>query len=223
MIDQSKTEQIKDIVLKYPASYRVFYKHNIDFCCGGKEILFDICQKKGINYESVLEEIESLNTAVRDNEDWGKKDQSELIDHIINTHHAYLKEEFPRLNQLAKKVASRHGDHHKHLNKIAELFALLSKDLLDHMEMEERDFFPEVVKSKNKEEINSLIDKLGKDHEKTGQILETLIDLTNNYAISDDMCDSYKALYIGLSKFDEDIRVHIHKENNILFEKIKGI
>jgi regulator of cell morphogenesis and NO signaling len=217
MIDRSKTEQIKDIVLKYPASYRVFYKHGIDFCCGGKAIFFDVCQEKGINYESVLEEIEALSQTVSDNEDWTKKDPKELINHIVQVHHAYLKEEFPRLNHLAKKVAGRHGSHQKNLNKLAEVFALISEDLLDHMEKEERDLFPAIIKTENKEAVICLIDQLEKDHEETGKMMETLIDLTNNYAISDDMCDSYKALYIGLSKFDEDIRLHIHKENNILF------
>lgn len=220
MIDRSKTEQIKDIVLKYPASYRVFYNHGIDFCCGGKKILFDVCQEKGINYESVLAEIDALSQAVSDNEDWAEKDSKELINHIVNRHHTYLKEEFPRLNQLAKKVAIRHGDQHKNLKKLAEVFTLLSEDLLDHMEREEQDLFPAIVKEERKEKISRLIDQLEKDHEETGQILENLIDLTNNYAISDDMCDSYKALYIGLSKFDEDIRLHIHKENNILFPRV---
>lgn len=220
MIDRSKTEQIKDIVLKYPASYRVFYNHGIDFCCGGKKILFDVCQEKGINYESVLAEIDALSQAVSDNENWAEKDSKELINHIVNRHHTYLKEEFPRLNQLAKKVAIRHGDQHKNLKKLAEVFTLLSEDLLDHMEREEQDLFPAIVKEERKEKISRLIDQLEKDHEETGQILENLIDLTNNYAISDDMCDSYKALYIGLSKFDEDIRLHIHKENNILFPRV---
>lgn len=217
MIDRSQTKQIKDIVLKYPASYRVFYKHGIDFCCGGKEVLFDVCQKKGINYESVLEEIENLSKEVSDTKDWTKEDPKDLINHIVNIHHAYLKEEFPRLNQLAKKVAGRHGDHHKNLHKLAESFAQLSEDLLDHMAKEEQDLFPAIVKAESKEKIKHLIDELEKDHEETGQTLETLLDLTNHYAINDTMCDSYKALYIGLSKFDEDIRLHIHKENNILF------
>lgn len=222
MIDRSKISQIKDFVLNYPESFRVFYKHGIDFCCGGKEVLFDVCEKNGINYEFVLDEIETISHTSSENEDWTKKNPKELIDHIVKTHHAYLKEEFPRLNYLARKVANRHGEYNKNLNRLAETFATLSEDLLDHMEKEEQELFPEILKSEDKKRIFQLIGLAEKEHEDAGQILETLIDLTNNYSINDDMCDSYKALYIGLSKFDEDIRLHIHKENNILFPKVFG-
>ena len=43
--------------------------------------------------------------------------------------------------------------------------------------------------------------------------------LSNDYALPDDACASYSLLFKMLNDFEEDLHIHVHLENNILFPK----
>ena len=49
--------------------------------------------------------------------------------------------------------------------------------------------------------------------------LEEIRQLSHNYLLPEDACASYSLLYKMLSEFEEDLHLHIHIENNILFPK----
>ena len=59
------------------------------------------------------------------------------------------------------------------------------------------------------------------EHEEAAAALEKLDRLTESYAIKPNMCASYQALYVGLKQLEEDLKLHIHKENNILFPRVQ--
>ena len=42
---------------------------------------------------------------------------------------------------------------------------------------------------------------------------------TGNYALPDDACPTFRALYEELERMEEDLHQHIHLENNILFPR----
>jgi regulator of cell morphogenesis and NO signaling len=43
--------------------------------------------------------------------------------------------------------------------------------------------------------------------------------LSSNYALPQDACASYSLLFTMLQEFEDDLHIHIHLENNILFPK----
>lgn len=49
-------DSIVDWVTEYPESIAVFEKQGIDYCCGGKSLLY-VCAQKGLNPKSILVEI----------------------------------------------------------------------------------------------------------------------------------------------------------------------
>jgi regulator of cell morphogenesis and NO signaling len=57
------------------------------------------------------------------------------------------------------------------------------------------------------------------EHELVGKNLDEIKKLSNNYSLPEDACASYSLLYNMLNEFDEDMHLHIHLENNILFPK----
>src|ERR1035438_9586654 len=62
---------VGEIAARLPGSVRVFEKHRIDFCCGGKIPLEAACQKHGLDPAVVLEEIEAATAAPAvDATDW---------------------------------------------------------------------------------------------------------------------------------------------------------
>ena len=56
-------------------------------------------------------------------------------------------------------------------------------------------------------------------NELVGKNLDEIRLLSKNYALPEDACASYSLLYRMLDEFEEDLHLHIHLENNILFPK----
>ena len=57
------------------------------------------------------------------------------------------------------------------------------------------------------------------DHEQVGALLEKIERLTSGYQLPADACGSYRSYLNLLEEFSSDLRLHIHKENDILFER----
>ncbi|PJI52406.1 hypothetical protein CTI14_42780, partial [Methylobacterium radiotolerans] len=117
-----------------PDRSRLFMKLGIDYCCGGKLTLQDAAEKKGLDAASILATLTALETL----EPAGSAPNPALMsltalaDHIVGTHHAYLKEELPRLAFLTRKVAAVHGDDHPWLRDRPDRSRLFMKLGIDY-------------------------------------------------------------------------------------------
>jgi regulator of cell morphogenesis and NO signaling len=67
--------------------------------------------------------------------------------------------------------------------------------------------------------VQNPINMMEMEHELVGKNLEEIRQLSNNYLLPEDACASYSLLYRMLDEFEEDLHLHIHLENNILFPK----
>ena len=45
---------IAEIASAMPRAIPVFQKHGIDFCCGGRRALADVCTEKGVGFEAIV-------------------------------------------------------------------------------------------------------------------------------------------------------------------------
>lgn len=121
----------------------MFEELGIDYCCGGGVPLSEACAGAGLDPGEVLVELERREAE-------GNGDETrltgmglgELVDHIVETHHAYLREELPRLSFLVEKVANAHGNAHPELLELRGVFEKLRVELEEHTEKEERVLFP---------------------------------------------------------------------------------
>ncbi|HRJ66034.1 MAG TPA: iron-sulfur cluster repair di-iron protein [Alphaproteobacteria bacterium] len=224
MMNALEHSTVSEIAATYPDSYRIFHKYGIDFCCGGKRKLSDVCAEKSIEPRAVLGDIAALAATADNTTDWQKKPLAELVEHIISTHHAFLRQELPRLHALCAKVARRHGEDHPYLLQVFEEYCIMSEELRQHIEKEENILFPVIVAlgrgGAAALDISCPIEMMEHEHEETGAHLEKISALTHGYKMDDSyMCASFKALYTGLADLENDIKLHIHKENNILFPR----
>ena len=102
---------VGSIAVKHPLATRVFARHNIDFCCGGGKPLAEVCTRLGLDIETVLDQIhQELATSDNPQHRWDQAPLGDLIDHILATYHRPLDEELPRLEAMARKVNTVHGD-----------------------------------------------------------------------------------------------------------------
>ena len=69
-------------------------------------------------------------------------DAAALVDHVVETHHEYLRRELPRLHELMGKVVAAHGAVHPELVDVAQTLEAIEEDLLPHLDKEEHVLFP---------------------------------------------------------------------------------
>jgi regulator of cell morphogenesis and NO signaling len=220
---------VGQLVAERPSRARVFEKHSIDYCCGGKVSLERACARKKIDPAAILEELRVCDEETRGETqtDWTQATASELVDDIISTHHDYLREELPRLSFLVGKVARVHGDAHPELPQVHHLFEGVKSEMETHMWKEENVLFPyckalETDAALPKSPFGAVknpIRVMEEEHAEVGAALDQIRELTHNYYPPIDACNSYRAMLDGLRTLERDMHVHVHKENSILFPK----
>ncbi len=218
---------VGEMVVENPSRARVFERFGIDYCCGGKIPLAEACAKRGANLEAVLEALRKseANVSPGPEKDWSRESMTSLVDHIIATHHTYLREEFPRLTRMTERVAEVHGERHLELPKVRDVFAALRGELEQHMQKEEQILFPMIKQLDSGSStaaghcgtIEDPIRMMEQEHDKAGDALGMLRELTGGFAIPADACNTYRVMLDSLAKLEADLHQHIHKENNILF------
>lgn len=208
----------------------VFKKYGMDFCCGGGQTIAQACETNGVNQAELEAALtEALEEPKQPDTDFNDMPLNELIDHIVQVHHTYVKEKTPILLEMVNKVKSVHGETKENVSDIAAHFNALAMELRSHMQKEEMILFPSI---KNMLEptndgitnfagcgIEAPINMMIYEHDSAGNELETLRALTHDYTPPKDACATHTVSYLQLKEFEEDLMQHIHLENNILFPK----
>jgi len=226
------TDTVGSIVARRPALSRVFEREGIDYCCGGKKALDEVCRKKGLDPAELLAKLEANASTNADEPvvDAAAMSLARLADHIEQTHHAYLRRELPRLDAMTEKVARVHGDKDARLTAIRRTFLALSDEMTSHMMKEEQILFPMIRRLDASEtalafhcgSLANPIAQMEHEHDEAGSALERLCTLTDGYTPPDWACNTYRAMLDALSQLEQDMHQHVHKENNILFPRALG-
>lgn len=212
-----------------PNRARVFESLGIDYCCGGKVSLEQACRKRNLDVNTVLQQIEQSDQSGRSESlvDADAMTLTELADHIESTHHAYLKEELPRLDFMTEKVARVHGEHEPRLARTRQAFLALKAELEPHMMKEERILFPIIRELEQSNgplqfhcgSVANPIRQMEHEHDQAGNALAILSESTDCYTPPEWACNTYRAMLDSLARLETDMHQHVHKENNVLFPK----
>jgi regulator of cell morphogenesis and NO signaling len=229
MTTSTTDRTVGQIAAEFPASVRVFEKHGIDFCCGGKIPVTQACSRKGLDPATLLAEIDqALQTPVPDATDWLTAPLPALIDHIMDTHHAYMKVQLPRVEALLAKVLHAHGERHGDmLREVSAVYGPMKAELDGHLAKEEMILFPLVRRLDGGAQsaafhcgsVQNPIRVMCMEHDSAGEALFQLRRLTGDYTPPEDACNTFRALYFELAEMERDLHRHIHLENNILFPR----
>ncbi len=215
--------RVGQIAAEHPSATRVFARHHIDFCCGGGKALGEVCEQNGLDGSAVLAEIERELASPSPGEiSWEDAPLDELIEHILVTYHAPLREELPRLEGMARKVADVHRDKRPDmLPELVAVFTGLREELEQHMEKEEQILFPMIRRGEGEMAMGP-ISVMEHEHESAGRALTRLRELTGDYRVPEEACTTWRALWHGLETLESAMHQHIHLENNILFPRSLG-
>ncbi len=216
-------------VAQYPATSRVFQQFKMDFCCGGGISLDEACRKRGIDPQEVLQKLKEAQDRRQDSgeRNWTTAPLTDLCDHIVHTHHEFLRSELPRLEKMAHRVVQVHGEAHPELVQIRDVFLELRAELEPHMMKEEGVLFPAIRQLETASTqlhfpfgtVVNPIRMMEHEHDTAGNAIGRLRELTNQFEPPSEACNTYRAFFDGLHELETDLHVHIHKENNILFPR----
>jgi len=224
------TKSLAQIVNDNHKAASVFEKYDLDFCCKGKRSLQDACIEKALPVEKLLSELQAVNDNCEVPVDFQKMTLTQLADYIVTKHHAYVKAEMPQIFSYLQKVATKHGDRHPEMRKVFELFSVIKSEMEEHMDKEELILFPRIevaeegalaekTANMNVFYIQHPIQMMEAEHEKAGQLMTEIRELTGNYTPPNDACTTYRLSFAELRAFESDLHQHVHLENNILFPR----
>jgi regulator of cell morphogenesis and NO signaling len=155
-----------------------------------------------------------------------------LADYIEQSHHLYVRNEIPLITTFLEKISHKHGQKHPQLIAIHEKFLEMGKDLMRHMQKEEKVLFPAIrelessirqgieLSEEERTWLMAPIHIMEMEHEEAGDEMEIIRKLSNNYRPPTDACTTYKLAFRSLREFEQDLHRHIHLENNVLFPSI---
>jgi regulator of cell morphogenesis and NO signaling len=221
---------VGDLVKANPNRSRLFEQLQIDYCCGGGLPLDDACAKRGLDVQTVLQQIEetdlqpAVDQAIADAD---AMSLTELADHIEQTHHKYLRSELPRLDAMTLKVYEVHGESDARLADVRRAFEGLYEEISDHMMKEEQILFPMIRQLESSTDLPAFhcgsvanpIRQMEFEHDNAGNALTVMRQSTDGYQPPEWACNTYRAMLDGLRQLEGDLHQHIHKENNVLFPK----
>jgi regulator of cell morphogenesis and NO signaling len=213
---------VGEIVAENPSQARVFQSFDIDFCCQGGRTLREACTLKGIGLESVIEQLEAAGaekTAPENNP--ALLPPVELMQYIVTNHHAYLRAELPRIDAMSERVAKVHGGHTPSLVEVFHIFCAMAEELDGHMMKEEQILFPAIqalcAGGASVMPLEGPVACMLQEHDDAGEALARMRELTNGFTPPPEACNTYRALFAGLAELEEDLHLHIHLENSVLF------
>jgi regulator of cell morphogenesis and NO signaling len=225
-------QTIGELVAKDFRRAEIFKKFKIDFCCGGKKTLSQVCKEKKLDLMVIEKELEKSDLPVSNaSQNYNNWTLSFLVDHIVNTHHHYVKTSIPTLLQYTEKVSKVHGKEHPEVIQIAGLFQEIADELAAHMRKEEEMLFPYIKQLELSASAKTDVERAGfgsvqnpirmmeHEHETVGELFRVIDELSSNYTPPEDACATYKVSFLKLKEFEDDLHQHIHLENNILFPK----
>jgi len=213
------TTSLGELAAQAPSATRVFMRHRLDFCCGGKKSLAEACEKAGLDPSDIVAEL--AQEAARDSNgaSYDQLTQGELADHIETYYHEALRRDFPSLIAAARKVERVHAGKPAVPAGLADVLDELYAEMESHMGKEEKILFPMIRRGARGESVYMPVRMMESEHDGHGEQLAKIRELTDDLHAPEHACATWRALYRGLTTLESDLMQHIHLENNVLFAR----
>ena len=229
-------ETVGRLAAQRPETKPVMERFGIDYCCGGDRPLEEAIRSSDRSEEEILSALDDAlaqaERAGRSERDWSAAPPDELIRHILDTHHVFMREQLPHLDALIEKVLGAHGDRHGvMLRQLQATFRAVKEEIEMHLMKEEQVLFPYIEQLTRYLDgraerpvihcitVQNPIKQMEHEHDNAGDALARMRELTSDHELPGDACAAFESLYAGLARLEADLHEHIHLENNILFPR----
>lgn len=223
-------DSIGHIVAADPRKAVVFKELGIDFSCGGARSLAEACELIGLDSESVARKLNDiLPTMAYPAMDFLHWDTGFFCKYLIDLHHGYVRANLPFLLEMSDKIARSYGAKYPELREVDTLVRQAASRLNSNMELEEDILFPYLtdlafaLKSNTRlaapasGPVITAIYQMEAAHERIYDAFTKIRQLTAGYVVPSYVTHGFHILYKILQEFENDLQMHLHLENNILF------
>jgi regulator of cell morphogenesis and NO signaling len=225
-------QPLRDLVAGQPSAAAVLGRFEIDLCSHGDETLEQVCAGLQLSAVQVIEKLEEA--ACHDTGaslDVSRYSLTRLIQHIVRTHHRYVRQQLPGLLAIGQRIVEKQGERSPELNRIPTLLKELRTEMLAHIEKEEEVFFPYVAEldederlaclppSRNIRSLAETVLAMTKEHESASRLIDELESLIQDALPPVSSCAGCAALLAALRAFEQDLNRHIQLEDQLLFPR----
>jgi len=218
-------ETIGKIVIADFRAAGIFKNAGIDCFNEGEKSVEQVCLERNTDPDWVKTQLLELKqTTGNPGSKYNDWNIGLLADYIVSTHHSFVKMRLPDLVFYMNKIESVDGVHHPELIEIAVLVENVNTEMLKHLQNEEQVLFPaikEVLKTNLPETKAIILSEIGrmKEEKEYAGAMHKINLLTSNYRVPEDGSANYRIVLQLLSQFEDDLHIHVHLENNILYPK----
>ncbi|MBD1262249.1 DUF542 domain-containing protein [Maribacter polysiphoniae] len=226
-----KENTIAEVVSKKLGSDHIFSKYNIDFCCGGGLTLEAACTEKGITFETLRQEIESMNNKIVGTSSLTDRDLGSLMQMVKTEYYPTIDHSFKEILPLASKVADVHGAGHREVVDIKELLQTVGISLDRTFANTLNRLFPAIdtilsldnpnaeITFKQLEALKGAVERITAGQSFIEGVFHKIANLSSNYTAPEEACNSYRYLYQSLQQLDNKVHGYMHFEKHVLVPK----
>ncbi|MGA2081782.1 MAG: hemerythrin domain-containing protein [Holophaga sp.] len=220
---------IDNLTAEHPQTRRLLCRLGVDVLTEGNLTLREAALRHGIPVQEVIRDLETLTreSAGRVAQDWLQATKSQLVEHIVQHHHVFTREELARFGPLLEGGLAADLPAHPELAQVAIHFRNLEKDLLTHFQMEEKNLFPALCATEKggpipislstpKEQLRTI----NAEHQAVEELFLNIRMITEDYTVPKDASPGLRALYLGLRDLEDDLHVHLYLENHLLYPRV---
>ena len=214
----NRNATLAELAVTEPGAARVFYRNGLDFCCGGRRPLEEVCEANGLDADDVVAQIAAEGDTAPASPRWDLRPLPELITFIVDHYHHRLRLTLPELIAMAEKVESRHGEKATCPRGLAAHLHRVHAEVLDHLMKEEGVLFPMILAGRGAAAVGP-VHVMEMEHDDHKRNLDVLRTMTTRFVPPAEACVTWRALYLGLAQFEQELMEHIHLENHVLFQR----
>ena len=226
-MDFRKSDAIGYIVTNNPQAASIFNYYGIDFYSRGDRTLEDACIEDNVSMPHVIEELYELKEKGDAIPNFASMNMVALPTYILRTHHKFTEKKLVFIKNTLDRLIWSCGEKNHNVIALSEMFEELSVYLRVHMKHEEFIVFPNILKMVRTSRTNASfwqtvqdpISSMMHDHTFEVDTLKRLTDLTNNYTPPQRSDYALDVTYKAMKELEEDLKMHMHLENNILFRR----
>ncbi len=105
---------------------------------------------------------------------------------------------------------------------LAEALEEFWSEMQQHMMKEEQVLFPMLARGACGPQVYMPVRMMEREHDDHAAALSGFRDLTGNHVAPPHACATWRRLYTGLARLEEELSQHMHLENDILLPRATG-
>lgn len=185
----------------------MFQRPRVERCCSTGE---------GFEPAKGVAEVEAATAAAGDPRELPTV---ELVAYIVSTHHCYLRQALPLIQELSKQVSGCHGERNPQLRTLDAAVRRVVAKMIPRLDEEERIVFPALLAAEPDLMLASHLDSIVNEHRSEAKLLEEIRCVSAGFALPSGACGGHRRLFAELERLERDTLAHAHLEGQVLLPR----